>query len=62
MNNPYTPEFNYLYLNDLNREAIERKDEKAQAKVCQIKNITVTDRFKNTFLNNWKEKAKNGIQ
>lgn len=57
MNNPYTPEFTYLYLNDLNKEVIENNDQKAQAKVCQIKNITVTNRFKDTWLNNWKERV-----
>ena len=63
MNNPYTPEFTDYFIHDVNREKIEQilREKRNQIK-AQTAFSVVTPRFKNTWLNNWKEKAKNGIQ
>jgi hypothetical protein len=59
MNNPYTKEYSFLFLNDLNKEAIENKDKDAQRQAIKAKQLTpVSTRFKETFLNAYKERVK----
>ena len=61
MNNPYSKEFEFMFINDLNREIIETKNEQALRELRRIKPalMTVSKRFKDTFLNHYKERETN---